>query len=46
MEKEPELFTDVEDAVAEYLCLLVQVELVQDDDGTQRSEEPAARWCG
>ena len=41
MENVPVCFLLVDEEVALYLCLEVQVELVQEEEGTQRSEEPA-----
>ena len=51
MENEPLFLEPVEDLEAVYLCLLLQVELVQDELGTQRSEEPVSKsmrndWAG
>ena len=40
--KVPVFLDDVDDLDDVYLDFLVQVELVHDDEGTQRSEEPAA----
>jgi exo-beta-1,3-glucanase (GH17 family) len=37
----PLFFADVDEAEAVYLFLELQTELVQSDDGTQRSEDPA-----
>jgi len=42
MEKVPVFFALVDEAVAEYFFLAEQVELRQDEEGTQRSEEPAS----
>jgi hypothetical protein len=41
MEKVPDSFLLVDDDDALYLSLEVQVELLQLEEGTQRSEEPA-----
>jgi hypothetical protein len=50
MLKVPVFFDEVEDELALYLDLDEQVELVHDDDGIHRSEEPAVRliisYCG
>lgn len=51
MEKLPLFFTPVEEAEAVYLCLLLQVELVQEELGTHKSEEPVSKsirkdWAG
>jgi hypothetical protein len=41
MEKVPVFLDEVEEEVALYLDLEVQVELVHDEEGIHRSEEPA-----
>lgn len=43
MEKVPLFLEPVEEEEAVYLCLLLQVELVHDELGTQRSEEPVSK---
>jgi hypothetical protein len=43
MEKEPGCATEVDEEEAVYLFLEEQAELVQDAEGTQRSEEPAIK---
>ena len=43
MEKVPLFLEEVEELVAVYLSLLLQVELVQAELGTQRSEEPVSK---
>lgn len=43
MENVPDFLDDVDDELGLYLLFDLHVELVQDDDGTQRSEEPAKR---
>jgi hypothetical protein len=43
MEKVPDFLTPVDEEVALYFDLEEQVELVHDDEGIHRSEEPAER---
>jgi hypothetical protein len=43
MEKVPVFLDEVEDEVALYLDLDEQVELVHDEEGIQRSDEPAKK---
>ena len=43
MENEPVLLADDEDDEAEYLLLERQVELVHEEEGIQRSEEPVSK---
>ena len=43
IENEPLCLELVDDALEEYLCLLRHVELVHDELGTHRSEEPVSK---